>query len=162
MNKSTKFLKETHTKNSWKKLFDCLNWPIRVKHSTIKPRNKQKYHQIAECLSDLLFWRCALSHIITPLNIVIQDLSFTITRGIWRQDGGLFSHTVVALPNSVLDGISVCCHAFTDLSRLHASAALRTQLPTTAGCSSVWVWILPLVFSWVGHPAFRCVCVRGM
>lgn len=90
--------------------------------------------------------RCALSHITTPLNIVIQDLSFTITRGIWRQDGGLLSHTVVALPNSVLDGISVCCNAFTDWVdcmqvQLYARNFLRQQVVVLFGSENC-LWSL--------------------
>lgn len=76
---------------------------------------------------------------------MIQDLSFTITRGIWQQDG-LLSHTVVALPNSVLDGISVCCHAFTDwvdymLVQLYARNFLQQQVVVLFG-SEYCLWSL--------------------
>ncbi len=77
-----------------------------------------KFKSIIWLLNTFQSWAvlkmCALSHHNTSKHPVTQDLSFTITRGIWRQDGGLLFHTVVALPNTVLDGISVCRHAFID------------------------------------------------
>ncbi len=59
-----------------------------------------------------LYWRRALSHIITPLNTQWLRISHLLSPV--EQDGGLLFHTVVALPNTVLDGISVCLHAFID------------------------------------------------